>query len=66
MSYSIGQIKDELPDVPVLIAKGHCVKCRLVARKALFATVVLPSGGSIEVAWHTIQNVLNTGTAIRL
>jgi len=65
MHYTIGQVKDELPDVPVL-KEGKRVIGKIVSRIRPFATVILPTGERYEVSWHTIVNVLNTGSSIRL
>ena len=55
MSMTIGQIKDELPDVPVT-RNGKREIAKIVGRKALFATVALLDGSRYEVAWGTLQN----------
>ena len=65
MHYTVGQIKDELPDVDVLYS-GKRIACRIVGRCNLFASVILPNTLSVEVAWSTLANVLNTGRAVRL
>ena len=65
MHYTVGQIKDELPDVDVLYS-GKRVACHIAGRDHLFARVILPNDLSVEVAWSTLANVLNTGRVVRL
>ena len=65
MHYTVSQIKDELPDVDVLYS-GKRIACRIAGRDNLFASVILPNALSVEVAWSTLANVLNTGRAVRL
>lgn len=65
MHYTVGQIKDELPDIDVLYS-GKRIACQIAGRDNLFATVILPNALSVEVAWSTLANVLNTGRFVRL
>lgn len=54
------RVKEELPNVPVQTIVTGSVRGRLHK----FATVYLPDGTRIEVAWSTIAHALNTGTPI--
>ena len=66
---TLDYIKTFLPDVPVCARGAVVERWRLTGRREPFARVYHPykAGRSAEVAWSTIERVLNTpGAAVIL
>lgn len=66
--WTVERVKQELPDVTILIKEGMVAKKYLavvVGRRNAFATVRVPNGMDIEFAWETIANALNNNRPLR-
>lgn len=57
-------VRAELPDVPIRLPDGQEASGGVLGRRGKFASVTLPNGGSVEVAWPTLAHVLNSGGAV--
>lgn len=69
MTWTIEMVKRDLPDVPVRSGKQRIFKARIVGRLNDYATLLISSHGlpiELAVAWPTIVNVLNRGSAVRV
>ena len=60
------RVRKFLPPVPVRLAKDRVEECQVHGRSLQFAQLVLPDGGSVEVAWKTLAHVLNSESAVLL
>jgi hypothetical protein len=72
-SWTIERVKQELPDVPVLmdsgVFQGQVLTGKVTGRKCAFATVTVPEISrslSVSASWQSLVMILNGGKSLIL
>lgn len=67
--WTIKEIKDELPEIPVRLGDGTMVKGKLAGRYLEFACVFIrlhESDFRVDVCWETAQHILNNNVYLKV
>ena len=64
MEWTVQRVKEELPEVDVLL-NGHVCHGKVLGRMNQFATVHFGNWLYFEWAWETIASCLNRGVPLR-
>ncbi len=67
MTWTVADVKEELPEVKVLVESHNIARAKVYGRSLDFASVMLlEDGRHFEFSWDTIARSLNTGRPLRI